>query len=106
MISVKLPTNVFKIPSEFGEDQFKKITYGRTDILNTDFFRYFSIDQDNNAISFEALIKLDDPCWTNERRKIYFTVSGQNMKAKTIVIGKNNFSDILNSNFSNPAKFL
>jgi hypothetical protein len=105
IITIKLPDNVFKIPAESGEDQFKKITYGRTDILNTDFFRYFSTDQDNNAISFEALIKLDDPKWTNEKRKIYFTVSGINMKAKTIVINKEDFKEIISSSFKNPAMF-
>lgn len=105
IISIKLPSNVFKLPPEYDAGHFKKITYGRTDILNTDFFRYFSIERDNNAISFEALIKLDDTQWSNENRKIYFTVSGNNIKAKTIVIDKSNFPYILNSNFSNPAKF-
>jgi hypothetical protein len=105
IISIKLPSNVFKLPPEYDAGHFRKITYGRTEILNTDFFRYFSIEKDNNAISFEALIKLDDTQWSNENRKIYFTVSGNNIKAKTIVIDKSNFPYILNSNFSNPAKF-
>jgi len=105
VITIKLPSNVLKLPPEYDKGHFKKITYGKTDILNTDFFRYFSSETDNNVISFEAQIKLKDKQWSNENRKIYFTVSGQNMKAKTIIINKDGFKEILSSSFKNQANF-
>lgn len=115
VISIKGPEGVLEFREPSFINAFNNIKYGRTDIYYSDFLKYFNNDNEKkdkereyNEITYivlETYVKLHDSCFEKEKRSLFITLAGQELKPKTIKIDKEGIKDILESKYNKKVKF-